>query len=69
MTLQDKCKWDIFLPEERRITVRGKTLNQAVKEYGKKHPRKLIECGLLVRVKHLGINYYWSGEKMLELLN
>ena len=68
-TLSTKClSWEIYLPEQRRIIVHGKTLIQAVKEYGLKHPRKLIECGLLVRIRHKGISLYWSGEEFLRHL-
>ena len=60
-------EWEIYL-SDKKITVRGKTLNSAVKAWGKKHIRTKIECGLLVRVKYDGLYSYWSGKRFLELV-
>lgn len=63
-------KWQIGLANNKRIFVKGKTLEQAVKNWGKKQTGgKIVECGLLVRVKQPDGTYgYWSGEKFLECL-
>jgi len=62
--------WQILLPEDKRITVKGKTLEKAVYDWGQKQRNgRLVECGLLVRVKNPDGTYgYWSGEKFLECL-
>ena len=61
-------EWLIDTGSKRNIKVIGKTLEQAVKDYGRNHPRKQIICGLLVKVRYKGITTYWSGEKFLECL-
>ena len=60
--------WEIYLLNPTKIKVEGRTLEQAVRAYGKKHPRKIIEAGLLVRVKEKGIFSYWAGQRFLEVL-
>jgi len=62
-------EWLINTGTKRSIKVVGKTLESAVKNYGKNTQRKKITCGLLVRVKQPDGTYgYWSGERFLECL-
>jgi len=62
-------KWEIDIPRRKRIKVQGKTLESAVRKWGKEHPKSQVSCGILVRVKQPNGTWgYWSGEKFLECL-
>ena len=60
--------WSIKIGE-RTINVSGKTINQAVENWGRDHPNNRIsQSGLLVQVRHKGITSYWSGKVFLHYL-
>ena len=61
--------WLIDTGNKRKIKMRGETVQDAVRKYGKKYPNKKIKCGLLVRVWSDGIGAYWSGKEFLRCLN
>ena len=66
-------RYVIYMGERSHIEVEGSSLENAVRMYGKKNPKKNITCGLLVRVKDVSGSKikpwtYWSGETFLECL-
>lgn len=64
-------KYTIAIPNRKPIECYGDSLEDAVKRWGKEHPKARVSCGLLVRVKdwgNKGVWGYWSGEKFMECL-
>lgn len=62
-------KWYIYPVKPYKITVTGKTLESALKNWAKKQGNgKEVSCGILVRVMKKGesIWKYWSGEQFMR---
>lgn len=65
----NKYTWWINVGNKNDIKCYGSTLEEAVENYGKHHPKNLIDgCGLLVQVTHRNSLSYWSGEQFMKHL-